>query len=75
MDVNNPQASVAAKMKNFHLLYVIAQLIGLTFVIMMGIWIFGYCGGLSWTSNPKVQFNWHPLLMSIGMVFMFGNCK
>lgn len=38
-------------------------------------WVFIYLGGLSWSSTPEIQFNWHPLLMTIGMIYLYGNCK
>jgi len=30
-------------------------------------------GGLGGTSNPQIEFNWHPLLMTIGLIYLYGN--
>lgn len=64
-----------SKYADFRLLYLILQTIGCTLIILMLVWVFGYAGGLSWSATPNVQFNWHPLLMTIGMVYLYGNCK
>jgi cytochrome b-561 len=62
-------------MNNFRVLYLITQMIGATIVILIGSWIGVHLGGLTWSAEPKTQFNWHPLLMSFGMIFLYGNCK
>lgn len=61
------------KLANFRLLYLILQMIGITVIILMASWVFIFLGGVSWSSTPSIQFNWHPLLMTIGMVFLYGN--
>lgn len=63
------------KLANFRVLYLVAQLVGITLIILMLSWIFIYLGGLSWSSTPGIQFNWHPLLMTIGMIYLYGNSK
>lgn len=65
--------STSRNLVNFRLFYIISQLIGIVIVILMICWIGIHLDGLSWTSNPKVQFNWHPLLMTLGMIFLYGN--
>jgi hypothetical protein len=42
-------------------------------VVLMGTWTGHFLGGFSWQSDPQHQFNWHPLLMTIGLVFLYGN--
>lgn len=59
----------------FRLLYTVVQLIGLALIVTMAVWVFVFLGGLSWSATPSIQFNWHPLLMTIGMIFLYGNCK
>ena len=34
-----------------------------------------YRHGFTWRDNPKLEFNWHPLLMTIGLIFLYGNGK
>lgn len=58
---------------NFRLLYIISQLVGVVAIVLMICWIGIHLGGFAWTSQPGVQFNWHPLLMTIGMIFLYGN--
>merc|ERR1711988_1835314 len=42
-------------------------------VILTGIWTGHYLGGFAWRSNPSLQFNWHPFLMNLGMIYLYGN--
>jgi len=35
--------------------------------------VFVFLGGVSWSSTPNIQFNWHPLLMTIAMIYLYGN--
>ncbi|XP_037814722.1 cytochrome b reductase 1-like isoform X3 [Lucilia sericata] len=58
---------------NFKVLYVLTQLCGLTMIVLMGSWIGVHMGGLGGTNNPSLEFNWHPLLMTIGLIFLYGN--
>jgi len=66
-------ARAGNKYADFRLLYLILQLIGCTLIILMFCWVFIYLDGLSWSATPKIQFNWHPLLMTIGMIYLYGN--
>jgi cytochrome b-561 len=63
------------RLANFRLFYIFTQIVGITSIILMMSWIGTYLNGYAWTSQPSVQFNWHPLLMTIGMIFLYGNCK
>lgn len=64
------------RLVNFRLLYLITQLIGIAIVILIASWIGLHLNGFSWDyENPKVLFNFHPIFMTIGMVFLYGNCK
>ena len=42
-------------------------------VVLVGIWTGHHLGGFSWQSDPKHEFNWHPLLMTLGMIYLYGN--
>ena len=44
-------------------------------VVLAGIWTGHHLGGFAWQSDPKHQFNWHPLLMTLGMIYLYGNGK
>lgn len=60
-------------MKVFLPLFGISQVIGIVSVILVGVWCGVYRGGFAWTEKPGLQFNWHPLLMTLGMIFLYGN--
>lgn len=61
-------------LRGFNTLFFVTEVIGLVGVVMMAVWTANYRGGFAWTSNPSHQFNWHPLLMTIGMIYLFANC-
>ena len=60
---------------NFRLFYLIVQVIGVVIFVLVATWVGIHLGGLAWTSQPSVQFNWHPILMTLGMVLLYGNGK
>lgn len=62
------------RLVNFRIFYMITQMVGITIIILMGSWISFHLKGFGW-STPEIEFNWHPMLMTIGMIYLFGNCK
>ncbi|XP_054265492.1 plasma membrane ascorbate-dependent reductase CYBRD1-like isoform X2 [Macrosteles quadrilineatus] len=76
---NGETARAGAKMdvpedlRGFNLLFFITEAIGLVGVVMMAIWTSFHRGGFAWRSNPGLEFNWHPLLNTIGMIYLFAN--
>ena len=44
-------------------------------VVLMGIWTGHFLGGFAWKDDAQHQFNWHPLLMTIALIFLYGNGK
>lgn len=62
-------------LEGFNVLFGITEIFGVLLIILMLVWTTHYEGGFAWTSNPKLQFNWHPLLMTIGLVFLYANGK
>ncbi|XP_053672632.1 plasma membrane ascorbate-dependent reductase CYBRD1 [Anopheles nili] len=70
MDNSPPPPSA---LNNFRIMYLVTQLVGITIIILVSCWIGIHLNGLGWSSRPSLQFNWHPLLMSVGMIFLYGN--
>jgi cytochrome b-561 len=52
---------------------IIAQIIGLIMVILVGVWMGVYRNGYGW--DVSTVFNYHPLFMTIGMIFLYGDGK
>ncbi|KAH8296190.1 hypothetical protein KR054_002751 [Drosophila jambulina] len=67
------KANMDPALINFKVLYVLTQLCGLTMIVLVGTWIGQHFGGLGGTANPKLEFNWHPLFMTIGFIYLYGN--
>ncbi len=43
-------------------------------VILTGVWMGHYRGGFGWSAEEAdKQFNWHPILMVMGMIYLYGN--
>lgn len=60
---------------NFRMLYILAQICGLTVIVLITCCLSIYLGGFAGNSDPTHEFNWHPLLMTISLIFLYGNGK
>merc|ERR1711913_53594 len=50
------------------------SVIGLTLVITTIAWVGHFKGGVSFSQTEKgIDFNWHPILMTISLIFLYGN--
>lgn len=48
-----------------------AQVVGLAMVVLSGVWMGSYRGGYGWAI--ETVFNYHPLFMTLGMIFLYGD--
>lgn len=62
-----------SSMKVFTFLVVLAQVFGLTAVVLVAVWMGHFRQGFAWHDDVSKEFNYHPLFMIIGMVFLYGN--
>ncbi|XP_037073644.1 LOW QUALITY PROTEIN: cytochrome b561-like [Pollicipes pollicipes] len=42
-------------------------------VILTVAWVGHFRNGFAWQERPSVQFNWHPVLMVTGLVYLYAN--
>lgn len=56
----------------FTLLVILAEILGLVLVALMVVLTSKYFGGYAWDGSEK-QFNLHPILMTAGFLFFYGN--
>jgi cytochrome b-561 len=61
-------------LKGFITIFGVAEGVGAVTVILVTVWA-GHHGGFTWRSDPDIQFYWHPVLMTLGMIFLYANCK
>lgn len=47
------------------------QVLGICSMVLVGVWMGKYQGGFAWDGS-KYEFNYHPLCMVIGMVFLYS---
>ncbi|CAG9861319.1 unnamed protein product [Phyllotreta striolata] len=58
--------------KQYQTIYTFATSIGVGLVILILFWILYFRNGFAWQSNPSLEFNWHPFLMTLGMLFLYS---
>ena len=49
-----------------------AELAGLSGIALTVTWMVKYLGGFAWDGGPQ-EFNVHPLMMVVGLLFFNGN--
>ena len=42
-------------------------------VVIMSVWTGHHLGGFAGQSDPALEFNWHPLLLTISLIYLYGN--
>lgn len=47
------------------------QLLGITAMALVGVWMGKYRGGFAWDGSG-LEFNYHPLCMVISLVFLYS---
>ena len=57
----------------FCLTFFATQTLGIILVILTGYWRGVFHDGFGWQGDALKQFNWHPFLLTIGLVFLYGN--
>jgi cytochrome b-561 len=62
-------------LEGFTTTFGVAQAIGILTIILVIVWADHYRGGFAWRSDVDLEFNWHPVLMTSGMIFLYANCK
>jgi len=55
-----------------NILYFLQKFLAASMFLFLLIWIFVHAGGVGWHSEPKLEFNLHPMAMSFGFVFLNG---
>lgn len=73
MDPYDRELGTVQDLRGFTLGYSLVQVLGLSAVLLVTIWASNFMGGFSGPSNPKLEFNYHPVFMVLGMVFLYGN--
>lgn len=62
-----------SEMRWMPLLYGVTAGLSCLVIVQLLVWIFHFREGLAWQDNPSIQFNWHPLLMVISLIVLYGH--
>ncbi|ERL90266.1 hypothetical protein D910_07618 [Dendroctonus ponderosae] len=60
------------KTKMYNTIYSFTTSMGIGLILLVLFWLLHYRGGFAWHSDLKREFNWHPLLMILSMVFLYS---
>ncbi|KAL3832028.1 hypothetical protein ACJMK2_023708 [Sinanodonta woodiana] len=66
---NKPEPPVSLGFFTF--LVLVIQGLGLAAVILVAVWMGHFHEGFAWQTEPKLEFNYHPVFMVIGMIFLY----
>jgi len=54
--------------------FLAVEVLGLLAVILTIHWVNSFKGGVKWGyTDLGISFNWHPILMTLGLIFLYGN--
>jgi len=54
--------------------FLAVEIVGLLLLCLTVYWVEHHKGGLAWGSTPQgIAFNWHPVLMTLSLVLLYGN--
>jgi len=56
----------------FNILYAVAQLLGITAILLIGSWMAFFRGGFGFQDHPENEFRFHPMLMGFAMLLLNG---
>lgn len=59
----------------FKVLFWVTQATGIIACTLTTAWVLHFKGGVGWRTEPKLEFNWHTLSFTIGMIYLYGNGK
>ena len=64
---------IILEIPNIPRLQCLLEVVGVGLVVMMSVWTGHFMGGFAGQSDPKLEFNWHPLLLTISLIYLYGN--
>jgi hypothetical protein len=62
-----------SEMKWMPVLYGVTAGLSSLIVVLMLVWTFHFRGGFAWQDFPSIQFNWHPVLMVVSFIVLYGH--
>merc|ERR1711970_1334740 len=57
----------------FFICLAVIEAFGISAVILTVHWAINLKGGVTYVENMGIPFNWHPILMTISLIFLYGN--
>ena len=57
--------------QRFTIMVIFVEVVGLIMTVLSAIWMSSYHNGFGW--DFTIVFNYHPLFMTLGLIYLYGN--
>jgi len=71
--INSEASETQQNLRWFSFSVIFSEILGVIIIILVAVWFGRFHEGFAWTSAPKKEFNYHPVLMVVGLIFLYAN--
>ena len=71
-DAVSHSGAMLSSRTSLRLTFLSLQVLAGVAVALVVVWMASFQGGFAWHENPKIQFNYHPVFLTVGLVVIAG---